>query len=547
MRSPTGASTRRLRHEHQESALRAKELEHPILGCPVQRAADHNAFHWQRTGAALAMITAQRQPGREHIADDVKVAGRLERRDRDPLLLASAARIAKPRQQFADARREPVPAKRQDAFPVPLAEMADRLGVILLVRLVHLLKKARLRFVRIDRRMQHEGATRSRPGGGQIEFGHAQANRIPARRIFIARQCSGVFKEARDIAVKAGTGWIEVVDDVLSKLVPEAVGRVVQALSQKSFQQWQRIGDNRRFTGEARLHRPDRAARHDRLQFRRIDQAIQLGGHAANGAAPGRRSALFNIIQRVAHRRHDVRVQHPAPQAVMAGDGGMRPFPSVSLLMLLSLPVVAQRTATMLPTIRTETTAGVALSSGAGCDAPCRRSRICSRQASHPLLRSPLMTAQFPDVLNRNDQTYALFSNPLEMYFKQACRHPAIEALHRHTACTRGYVAFWQIADGRLYLTQIDALDRRQVPLSTIFPEATERVLASWFTGELRCPQGARYKYVHFDYCSVYERDLFIGIENGVVRTERTVENPPPPPRDPLEESDIPEFLKKRG
>ena len=43
-------------------------------------------------------------------------------------------------------------------------------------------------------------------------------------------------------------------------------------------------------------------------------------------------------------------------------------------------------------------------------------------------------------------------------------------------------------------------------------------MFAHWYCGTLRIPQGNRLRYVHGGYLSVYERDLMLEVEKGVIR-----------------------------
>ncbi|MFZ4711843.1 MAG: hypothetical protein ACOYMH_18585, partial [Zwartia sp.] len=61
--------------------------------------------------------------------------------------------------------------------------------------------------------------------------------------------------------------------------------------------------------------------------------------------------------------------------------------------------------------------------------------------------------------------------------------------------------------------------------LADVFPDYPNGVFAHWFTGELRCPQGERLRYVHRGFDSKYEKDLFITVRSGVVIGERLVVN----------------------
>jgi hypothetical protein len=117
----------------------------------------------------------------------------------------------------------------------------------------------------------------------------------------------------------------------------------------------------------------------------------------------------------------------------------------------------------------------------------------------------------------------ALFSCPLESYWKQHPPRPNLE--WSNIACSRGYVGTWEIADGYLYLAGLgEALDDR-LTVEGLFPGSGGRVRADWFTGTLRCPQGALVDYFHGGFLSTYERDLLIEIDHGRVISERVQEN----------------------
>lgn len=152
------------------------------------------------------------------------------------------------------------------------------------------------------------------------------------------------------------------------------------------------------------------------------------------------------------------------------------------------------------------------------------------------------MTAQNPDVLVYEGRRRALCSNPLESYFEQHPPRPDWDAWC--SACWRGYVATWAIVNERLLLAELRGqatahaiasgttfagdLGRgdASVSLRTVFPEAQSPVLAEWYTGTLRIPDGELLEYVHAGYLSRYEREIVIEIERGRVVAERVEEAP---------------------
>lgn len=135
------------------------------------------------------------------------------------------------------------------------------------------------------------------------------------------------------------------------------------------------------------------------------------------------------------------------------------------------------------------------------------------------------MTVQISEKLTYEGRQLSMCSEPLSDYFSLAGIPPGFES--NCTALWRGYVGEWEILDDRLYLTGISGTleDGTQATLETFFPGFRERVFAHWFSGRIRVPQGKMLDYVHMGYASTYERDLFLDIENGVLRSSSVREN----------------------
>lgn len=81
----------------------------------------------------------------------------------------------------------------------------------------------------------------------------------------------------------------------------------------------------------------------------------------------------------------------------------------------------------------------------------------------------------------------------------------------------------------RLYLVGLSAHKTYEeiVGVSDIFP-GYDKVFAHWFTGELRCPQGALLDYVHGGYASTYEYDLLMEFKQGVLVNKHVRHNEVP-------------------
>jgi len=135
------------------------------------------------------------------------------------------------------------------------------------------------------------------------------------------------------------------------------------------------------------------------------------------------------------------------------------------------------------------------------------------------------MTAQISEGLIYEGQQLSMCTNPLGDYFAMGGDRPRFE--NNCTALWRGYVGTWEIVDGRLYLIKLrgDLEGGGEASLATIFPDYPDRVFAHWYSGTIRIPQGKLLNYVHMGYSSTYERDLFLEIEKGVLKTTRVRQN----------------------
>lgn len=129
------------------------------------------------------------------------------------------------------------------------------------------------------------------------------------------------------------------------------------------------------------------------------------------------------------------------------------------------------------------------------------------------------MTAQATETLIYKGEKLRLCAEPLAGYFELK----EIEAPFRapHTALWRGYVGTWEIVDDRLYLVDLMgwAKSSGKVGLDFLFSGCSTRVFAHWASGLLRATQGKRIRYVHAGFGSVYEHDLLLHCDNGVLKS----------------------------
>lgn len=148
------------------------------------------------------------------------------------------------------------------------------------------------------------------------------------------------------------------------------------------------------------------------------------------------------------------------------------------------------------------------------------------------------MSDQTPESLIYEGEKCDMCTEPLNAYFRMTGEKPDFE--WPHSGCIRGYEGTWEISDGKLYLNQLSGITKagETVNLESLFPGFPERVFADWYSGTARLPQGEMLEYIHGGYASIYERDLFIEFDKGVVTQTYIRKNVAAPKR-------MPGFLRK--
>jgi hypothetical protein len=145
------------------------------------------------------------------------------------------------------------------------------------------------------------------------------------------------------------------------------------------------------------------------------------------------------------------------------------------------------------------------------------------------------MTAQIGDRIFINNIEFSLACEPLSSYLYYNKIEKLFTAIS--TACYRGYYATWKIENNKIYLLNIESPlilkkgkhDESEKPISVmqkLFPGQTE-VFAYWVNGKLKIQSGELIEYVHMGYESVYDTDIFLKFENGVLIDEKIVKNSP--------------------
>ena len=135
------------------------------------------------------------------------------------------------------------------------------------------------------------------------------------------------------------------------------------------------------------------------------------------------------------------------------------------------------------------------------------------------------MTAQIRESLVFNGEKYYIASEPLYPYIVEH----NLRFMATNTACWRGYRGSWTIEDNKLYLVELSGFllegnNRKNIDLKDIFPNQ-DKVFAEWFSGEIRIPYGEMLEYLHMGYMSVYEKEMFLKFESGVLVGSREIDN----------------------
>ena len=141
------------------------------------------------------------------------------------------------------------------------------------------------------------------------------------------------------------------------------------------------------------------------------------------------------------------------------------------------------------------------------------------------------MTAQVPDRLHFQEQCYRIFSEPLYQWLSKR-QNRNVGFKRGNTACRRGYVGEWEVTEDRLYLINIHGGSSKGLPVTVgdLFPDSPERVFANWYSGIVRCMIGRMLAYSHAGYSSIYEQELHLSFQEGVLVGQRTIKNEPPVP-----------------
>lgn len=139
-------------------------------------------------------------------------------------------------------------------------------------------------------------------------------------------------------------------------------------------------------------------------------------------------------------------------------------------------------------------------------------------------------TAQAPDRLHLDGESYRLNTNPLDSYFEEHPEQHPREADDGDNAVVssglwRGYIATFEVLGNALRIQDFEVYrpsenrEERARLVSAIdrfFPTPESRRM-DWYTGILVLPTGEMTQYVHLNYGSVFDEYILLRIEGGRV------------------------------
>ena len=133
------------------------------------------------------------------------------------------------------------------------------------------------------------------------------------------------------------------------------------------------------------------------------------------------------------------------------------------------------------------------------------------------------MTTQAGDILSYNGKKTTIATEPLKPYLKTRGN---VSFIYKTTALVRGYIGRWEIKNKKLFLLSLLGFieNKKQVDLNYLFPNQTE-VFASWYSGDIRIPEGELLEKINVGYASIFEKDRILSFEKGILTNETVIDN----------------------
>ncbi len=145
-------------------------------------------------------------------------------------------------------------------------------------------------------------------------------------------------------------------------------------------------------------------------------------------------------------------------------------------------------------------------------------------------------TAQEGDILILDGEEWELLYTPLQKIdsLSYVSLQKAFEWEGRSTGNYRGYVAYWSISNGRLYLEKVVMYDEQYLPkdcdYSVILKTLSRydnngRICAEWVSGEMIAGRGKIIRYQHMGFDRDYEEEIVVSVTQGVASLSQIYHN----------------------
>ena len=136
------------------------------------------------------------------------------------------------------------------------------------------------------------------------------------------------------------------------------------------------------------------------------------------------------------------------------------------------------------------------------------------------------MTIQAGDILSYNGEKTTIATEPLKSYLDT---RSDVGFIYKSTALVRGYIGTWEIKSKKLYLVSLVGFieNNEKVDFNYLFPNKTE-VFASWYSGDIRIPEGELLKKINLGYASIFEKDRILSFKEGILISETLKDNTKP-------------------
>ena len=133
------------------------------------------------------------------------------------------------------------------------------------------------------------------------------------------------------------------------------------------------------------------------------------------------------------------------------------------------------------------------------------------------------MTKQAGDILSYNGKKTTIATEPLKPYL---VTRNDVSFIFKSTALIRGYIGNWKIKNKKLYLVSLVGFikNNKKVDLNYLFPNTTE-VIAVWFSGDIRIPEGDMLQKNNIGYASIFARDRILNFNKGMLIAETVIDN----------------------